>query len=983
MNKRNFALYAAWLIIVSFSFALNFHNNRVNKENLLLQSARSFFQEIVTTRLWNSNTKGIYSPVDEDLQPNSYLDHPYRDIETKDGLKLTMINPAYMTRQISEIAENRDGVKFHITSLNPIRPGNVALAWEKKWLESFENGSQEQYEFISTFSGVSLRYMAPLYVKQSCLKCHSKQGYKEGGIRGGISITMPPYSFGTIWEMLIGHVIIAFFGFVGLFSFNASISRNVKNIQEKEEKYREVFEENSTIKLLVDPDNGRIVDANEAACQFYGYERTQILSLKMSTFNMFPEETLKEKMASTLSGEKSSFFCSHKLASGEIREVEVYSGPIFLEGKTLLFSVIHDVTEKKNREKELYFMKLAVDKSEDSAFWIDSTGKLFYVNESAYKNLGYTREELLNMTVSDFDHNFPTEIWSKHWQELQSKKHLRLETSHRSKDGNVFPVEVTVNLVEYEGKQYNCSFARDISERVNSEAAINRQNKFLKNIIESLPYPFYVIDASSYALVMANSSASPHKDWVGKTCYNLTHCRDTPCDGDDHCCTLAEVKKTKKPVKLEHIHYDSGGNERNVEISGYPIFDESGNIVQLIEYSKDITEQKLAEKNKKKMELQLAQTYKMESVGTLAGGIAHDFNNILSAIIGYAELIQQEVAEKSQVSKDVREILGAAGRATNLVKQILTFSRKDGVQKELLYPHLIVKEALIMLHATIPASIGIEDSIVSDCGTILANPTNIYQIIINLCTNARHALPDEKGTISIQLYSEKLTEEQMPPAQQVSPGTFIVLSVSDTGCGMDKETRNRIFEPYYTTKEKGAGTGLGLSVVLGVVQNCKGFIKVESDIGKGSKFSVYFPANGQSVIQPVILEKTHTPRSVDGAHILMVDDEHLLLEINKRRLEKIGYRVTAMLNSLEAIEAFRQDPEQFDLLITDQTMPGLTGEDLAKAVLEVRPSMPIIMCTGHSDTVSEELALSLGIKKYVHKPILGDDLVEAVQEILE
>ncbi len=417
-----------------------------------------------------------------------------------------------------------------------------------------------------------------------------------------------------------------------------------------------------------------------------------------------------------------------------------------------------------------------------------------------------------------------------------------------------------------------------------------------------------------------------------------------------------------------------GGIVKWVRDQSYIRKDSHGKVIYLGGIVYDITEEvKLTER--------LQQAQKMEAIGTLAGGIAHDFNNILSAIIGYSELIQDEVPADSTVGKDIASILVSGERAADLVKQILTFSRKAETKKQPLRPHLIVKEALKMLRATLPATISIKESIDPDCGVILADPTNIHQITVNLCTNALHAMTDQKGTLSVSLQHQELSAAEIGE-EALSPGPFVVITVSDTGCGMEKTTIERIFDPYFTTKERGKGTGLGLAVIHGIVHDAQGFIRVESTLGEGSSFIVYLPA---------LHEKSATGQNSDNKaslqrgseHILVVDDEPFLVRATQRQLGNLGYTVTATTDSKEALEKIKTAPEQFDLLITDQTMPGLTGAELALAVKEIKPGLPIILCTGHSDLISEEKAFELGIKKYVLKPVIGDALFQAIREILD
>ncbi|MGB3223563.1 MAG: PAS domain S-box protein [Desulforhopalus sp.] len=394
----------------------------------------------------------------------------------------------------------------------------------------------------------------------------------------------------------------------------------------------------------------------------------------------------------------------------------------------------------------------------------------------------------------------------------------------------------------------------------------------------------------------------------------------------------------------------------------------------------DITEHKQAEEEKKALMAQLLQAQKMEAIGTLAGGIAHDFNNILGAIIGYAEMIQDDCPVGSSINQDIKQILKAGNRAKDLVKQILAFSRQAKAAEIHLQPAVITSEAVKMLRASLPATIKIEQNIDPDAGVILADPTQIHQIMMNLCTNAFHAMENDGGTLTISLQRKELFQDDPALKNHMQPGNYIQLSIKDVGTGIDPEILGKIYDPYFTTKEVGKGTGMGLAMVHGIVQSSGGSILCKSQFGKGTVFHITLP-----VVETHLLHEIESAELIPAGleHILLIDDEEMLIKMSKVMLERLGYRVTTRMDSNEALATFRTSPKSFDLVITDQTMPGLTGTNLARHMLQIRPDIPIILCTGYSSNVSEEEASSIGIKAYALKPLAKKDIGNLIRKVLD
>ncbi|OPY77928.1 MAG: Blue-light-activated protein [Syntrophorhabdus sp. PtaU1.Bin153] len=381
----------------------------------------------------------------------------------------------------------------------------------------------------------------------------------------------------------------------------------------------------------------------------------------------------------------------------------------------------------------------------------------------------------------------------------------------------------------------------------------------------------------------------------------------------------------------------------------------------------------------KTLEQQLLHAQKMEAIGTLAGGIAHDFNNILAAIIGFTEMIRSRVRGDADMRRYVDHVLKAGMRGKDLVRQILTFSRHS--EKELKPVRLssIIQEPLKLLRASLPSTIHIKQEITSD-SFALADVTQIHQVLMNLSTNAAHSMREKGGTLGIHLSDFSFSAALDAPHQDMIPGSYVKLSVADTGCGMSREVLKRIFDPFFTTKETGEGTGLGLSVVHGIVKGHKGAVTVESEAGKGSVFTIYFPRTEQN--SEIFDEVDYSiPRGHE--RILFVDDEDMLIEMGKHVLEGLGYEVVVKADGLEALSAFREESAKFDLVITDQTMPYMTGTDLARELILVKPDIPIVLCTGFSELVNAESSKAFGIKAFLMKPFSVQEIARTIRRVLD
>jgi PAS domain S-box-containing protein len=415
------------------------------------------------------------------------------------------------------------------------------------------------------------------------------------------------------------------------------------------------------------------------------------------------------------------------------------------------------------------------------------------------------------------------------------------------------------------------------------------------------------------------------------------------------------------------------GTVYHVERTICPVRDKTGRVVNYVCAERDPAE-------RAGLDAELQQAQKMQAIGTLARGIAHDFNNILAAIIGFAELALDDVEKKGSVTRHLQQVSKAGHRGRELVKQILAFSRQGEQEQKPVQVAPIVRGVLNLMRASLPSTIDIRSKIETENGIILADASQIHQLLINLVTNAGQAIQGGKGAIEVRVTDFVLGDSDASPHSDMLPGAYVRISVSDTGPGVDSLIRDRIFEPFFTTGQRSEGGGMGLSIVYGIVKSNHGAITVGGAEGGGAVFDVYFRKLEEAT--PAAKTKdTHVPKA--KRHILFVDDEEALVEVAKKMLERLGYEVVAEQDSVRALKQFQRDPERFDLVITDQTMPNMTGIELAKRLMSIRKDIPVILCTGFSEVISPEAAKTMGIREFVMKPIVKSEMAKTIARVID
>ena len=634
------------------------------------------------------------------------------------------------------------------------------------------------------------------------------------------------------------------------------------------------------------------------------------------------------------------------------------------------------------KDAEFRLRKL-VEQSRDGIVILNDDCKVFDANQKFADMLGYTLEETYNLSVWDWDKTLPPEVILKLASDVDEKGH-HFDTIHTRKDNTTFDVELSNSGTVVGGKKLIFCICRDISDRKRNEAQLQESQELLSTFIDNFKGIAYQVPVEQFDTFSPRLFRGAIKQITGYTIEEFITLKkwNTIIHPDD-----LSLVQNKRKMCLEFPE-----SEADIE---YRITAKDGNVLWVKENARivkignkellhgtifNITQQKNAEEAQLKLEEQIRHSQKLEAIGTLAGGVAHDFNNILSIIMGYTDLALNTVSSESIAFHHLDHIRKASNRARDIIQQLLTFSRKVDIKKQPLDVGPVISEALTFLRSTLPSNINIREHLEIENEMILADPTQIHQVIINLCVNAAQSLQNREGSIAVTVTSEHIALNRIEACRDQPEGTYIRIDIADNGPGIPPEIAERIFDPYFTTRENIKGSGLGLAVVHGIVKNHDGCITMSSQAEQGTTFSVYLPVV-QSGTTPV---ETGTAASSTGTEsILFVDDEEDITIIGKLLLENCGFRVKTEVNPLRALDTFRKNPDAYDLVFTDMTMPYLTGDALHRELRKIRPDIPVILCSGHSDYINEEDALEIGISAFLNKPIRGHELVNVVRTVID
>jgi PAS domain S-box-containing protein len=752
--------------------------------------------------------------------------------------------------------------------------------------------------------------------------------------------------------------------------------------RESEAKYRMLFENAVDAIFVADPDTGYLIDVNKKAEELTGYNRTELVGKHQSFIHPSEDaDFYEQEFQKSIKSEGAKFReMLVQTRDGLNVPVEINAGGTIqsAEGK-LHIGIFRNISERKQTEMALKEseerFKLAMESVNDGLYdWNLKTNEIYY--SPVWKSLlGYADDELPN----DFsvwekltDPNDVERSWKMQNELINRKKdRFEIEFKMKHKDGHWVDILSRAKAIFNEENEAIKIIGThvDITERKQSVEEIDRIFELSPDLIGfgNITTGYYTRVNPAYEIF-----GRPLDEFLTRPYVEFIH-------PDDHNATATIVKTMISGQSISGFvnrYRCKDGSYRTIEWRATEAQSDGSVCVA----GRDITDRLQRKMEKENLEKQLRQSQKMEAVGTLAGGIAHDFNNILGIILGNAELAMDDVPEWNPARQNLDEVKKASLRAKDVVRQILSFSRKSEIEQKPINIAPMVTQSLKLSRASIPTNIEIRQNIANDVDDILGDPTQIHQVMINLCVNAAHAMENDGGILEVTLENTEVDEDTASQYPELNPGPHVNLSVSDTGDGINPEIMDRVFDPYFTTKDVGKGTGMGLAVVHGIVKSHHGSILLESKLGKGATFKILFPAFKEKVRDE---PKDAQELPIGNERILFVDDEESMVNLNQQRLERLGYKVIPRTNPSEALKYFQTHPDQIDLLITDMAMPKMTGDRLAQEILKIRPDMPIILCTGYSERMSDERAQEIGIRKYVEKPIEKETMAMSVREVLD
>lgn len=760
--------------------------------------------------------------------------------------------------------------------------------------------------------------------------------------------------------------------------------RDEAALKMSEKKFTTIFRNAPVMMAITNLNDGKYVDVNDFALKVAGLSREQVIdrtSAEVGWLKPNDRQSLIDEL--TKHGKIQGLEMKFYTHSGKTVNGLVSGAPIVLNDLPCLLTVSADITDNKHveeslRQREIYLNKI-INNLGDPMFVKDTSSNFVLVNDAFCSLLSLPRESIIGETLA--------ELTPLHEREhfFRVDRHV-LETGEDNVSEETLTIRgsATRNVstrktryIDQSGNKYIIGVIHDITDRKQMEAELLDSRRYLTELIHSIDGIVWEADARTFHFKFVSSQAErllgyPASRWIDEPNFWSEHLHPEDRDAAIKFCTSMTAELRDHEFEYRMIAADGHVVWLRDMVSVIVTDNEP---VLLRGLMVDITE-------KKSLESQLRHAQKMEAIGTLAGGIAHDFNNILTAIRGFTQLSQDEARGQRTLLEYLDAVAKGANRGTELVKQITTFSRRNESKHVSMSVQSVVSEALALLRATIPASIEIRHTLKDDAANILGDATQIHQIVMNLCTNAWHAMQPKGGAIEVRVEDVMVDDVFVAAHRDLHAGKHVRLTVSDNGCGMDSATKARMYDPFFTTKGPGEGTGLGLAVVHGIVRAHDGCIVVASELNRGTTFEIYFPA----LVSQSAKSLTIPFQTAGAAHqhrVLLVDDEEPLVSLGKLTLQKCGYLVEGFASGADALAAFRAAPNDVDLVVTDLSMPGMSGLDLIEQIRRIRQDIPVIIMSGYIDELTRVRIMSSHIQKVMEKPFMFDDVSAAIREVLE
>jgi two-component system NtrC family sensor kinase len=1003
--KRNAILVGiVWTFVLAGLLMWNLQEHKKHLLESVTEYARMAYNKDVIYRRWVANHGGVYVPSTAATPPNPYLDTlPHRDVTTTTGMKLTLVNPAYMTRQVSELGQQQYGYWGHITSLKPLRPENRPDPWEKKALTAFETGSNERAEISELGGDRYLRLMRPFVTEKGCLKCHADQGYKLGDIRGGVStsINLEPILavvYSHWWDVGLTYLAVWLLGLLGMGFTFLKFGKHFQQLEAQKDLLRQSrdhfqsFYQRAPVPFQSLDGDGRVLEVNKIWLDALGYQLDEVLGKYFADF-LVPEtvdEWWQRFGRFNSSDQVEGMLLDLKHRDGRIIKGNFYGRMERDEQGTFqrTLCVFYDVTESSKQQETITRLQQRNESilmaAGEGIIGLNGEHKPMFVNPAAAEMLGYALEELLGQDSHKTWHQNEVDS-SSHGQnpcqiclamETRSGRRKLTETLRR-RDGTFFPAELIISPM-LEGNECNGAVVvlTDISERLEKEnrlsllAAVVEQTDSIVVVFDhqrNITYLNPVFERITGYLVAEAQGKNVHEVFS---------------PDPEHDRSRQELKSCLLRGEVWHGTLQSKKKDGTIfaeETVTFPIRDVHGRIIGYVAIKHDISVQK-------KLEQQLLQASKMESIGQLAGGVAHDFNNILTVINGYAQIILMKLEKGSKLWHDVREIEKAGERAAGLTRQLLAFSRKQVIMPKAIRVNDEILEMEKMFRRLIGEDVELEFSLAENLPFIYADPSQLQQVLLNLAVNARDALKNQgrhPGKRIKIATSRKLLDDAYVALHSGSrSGWQVQIQVEDNGSGMAKEVADHIFEPFFTTKEVGQGTGMGLATVYGIVKQNQGSIYVYSEPGQGTSFKIYWPLM-VTEDAGMELERPEEPASGGSEVILLAEDEQQIREITNRQLQKAGYTVIETEHGLDALEQATHYQGTIDLLFTDVVMPVMGGKELSEKIKEIYPNIPVLFGSGYMDDKIHQDIINLGEDHFVNKPYNIQDIMAKIRRLLD